>query len=115
MISTSTEYKTAVASDTREWALRLKVKAAPHEYNIDVNDVKLGTLVYEEAVMTDDFSIGGGIMSELSLTISDEFSNIQLNGADLTAEIGLKVGGVFEYVPLGSFVIDGHPPHGGVD
>lgn len=106
MISTSTEYKTAVASDTREWALRLKVKAAPHEYNINVNDVKLGTLVYEEAVMTDDFSIGGGIMSELSLTISDEFSNIQLNGADLTAEIGLKVSNSFEYVPLGSFVID---------
>lgn len=106
MISTSAAYKTAVTSDTREWALRLKVKAEPHEYALDVDDIELGSLVYEESVFSGDFGVGGGIMSELSATLSDKFTNIQLTGADVTAEIGLKVNETYEYIPLGVFVID---------
>jgi len=109
----SAEYKDAIKAETRNWGITLGLNVASQAYavNIPEDDIVLGSVKYSEAVMpSDSFALGGGILSEFSVTLinRDKYAGVQFKEAILSPTILFYALPAWfpDEVPLGQFVID---------
>lgn len=110
MLSTSSAYQTAIKQNERVKDIKIHIETAFETFDLGNDDLKEGTLtVKESAIGGDTLSIGGAVISNLSITLlntNNRFDEVQLRGSKVTILDGTEVNGAFEYVLLGTFNID---------
>lgn len=110
MYPVSEVYKSAVLSDVRDWKLKVYIQTAFENFELTGADIVEKSLKLKETVISGtEFSVGGVAAADLSISLVNQdgkFDDVQLNGAIIRPEVGLKVGEDYEWVPLGVFVID---------
>jgi len=124
MYEVGPRYPSYVKDNNRDWRVNVYLYDAyyPRAPRIILHDdgIQLGSLKYIEAVMANDaFSIGGAILSELSLSIinNGQYDDTQFIGMEIKVEVELFCGlevvpegeeapEIWAPVPLGVFVVD---------
>lgn len=109
MYPVSELYKSKIKELERTFEARIQIQHSLGVLHLTDADIVGGSLAYNESSQAgDDFTIGGTVASNLSITILNkpEYADFDFAGATITASVGLQVGTGFEYVPLGVFNID---------
>ncbi len=109
MYPVSAAYKTKIKELDRVFEAKIQIQHSRGVLDLTDADIVGGSLIYNESSQAgEDFTIGGTVASDLSVTILNkpEYANYDFAGATITASIGLDIGTGFEYVPLGVFNVD---------
>lgn len=132
MYPVSLEYQDKIKENNRTFKAKIRINHSEGELVLTDKDISLGSLIYTEGSQAgEDFTIGGTVASDLSVTILNkpEYENIKFIGARITGTISLlvkeKVDAHFmqpsqpsnvpgfeekwEHIPLGIFNIDEAP------
>ena len=111
MYPVSELYKSKIEQDGRVFETKIIIDHELGSLELSDNDLSLGGLTYNSSTQSgDDFTIGGVVANDISLSIrrvDDTLDNVNFEGAIIRPSVGLEVSeGVFEYVPLGVFIVD---------
>jgi len=104
-------YKSKIEQDGRVFETKIIIDHELGSLELNNDDLSLGGLTYNSSTQSgDDFTIGGVVANDISLSIrrvDDTLDNVNFEGAIIRPSVGLEVSeGVFEYVPLGVFIVD---------
>lgn len=110
MFPVSEAYKAAVVTVDRKWKTKVHIQTALESLEVTGADVvEKGLKVIERVISGTNFSVGGVAAADLYLSLKNDgrFDDVQLNGAIVKPEVGLKIApDEYEWVPLGIFVVD---------
>lgn len=110
MYPVSTAYKTAVNARERVWQVKMDIDVGTQVLTLTGADIIEKSLKITESVISGStFSLGGIAAVDFAVSIvnnNGQYDAVQLNGAIVRPQIGLKVASGYEWVPLGEFVID---------
>ena len=95
MISSTANFGTAIASDDRNFTSRLSVNGTELDGALDKWTITKGSCGGSQ------FSVGAVMSSVLNATFKNLTDNVK--DQDIKVEIGLMVGGAYEYITLGYF------------
>lgn len=129
MYPVTNDYKNKIKENNRIFKADIRINHSLGELNLTDKDIVLGSLICNESSQAgEEFTIGGTVASDLSVSILNkpEYDNINFMGARITATISLLIregadahfiqpsqpsrfsdsGDLWEEVPLGKFNID---------
>lgn len=99
MITTSSEYKTIIAQNSRHFETKIMIDGATY-INLKGFKYKGGTN------SSDEISFGDTVSACVEFALTDIPKNIMLQGKTAKPYVGLQLSNSIEWIPLGIFVLD---------
>ena len=105
MYSVSADYLTKINGSIRETSIRGTLKIGELTLALTELDIAPGSFSYNnQCISGSDMDLGSVMAAEAKLSIYDNVTDLNLEGARLFIETGLLISpGVYEYVPVGTF------------